>query len=127
MNEPRLNLVVLRVADLERAERFYAALGLVFQRHAHGNGPEHLAAEWGGMVLELYPATPAQPVTASARIGFLVGELDGLCGKLALVPGAKVVSAPKDSEWGRRAVVADPDGHRVELLERGVAGSAIRA
>ena len=31
-------------------------------------------------------------------------------------PGA-VLSPPKDSEWGRRAVVTDPDGHRVELLQ----------
>jgi predicted enzyme related to lactoylglutathione lyase len=29
-----------------------------------------------------------------------------------------VISAPKDSDWGRRAVVADPDGHRIELLEK---------
>jgi hypothetical protein len=28
-----------------------------------------------------------------------------------------IVLAPKDSEWGRRAVVVDLDGHRVELIE----------
>ena len=31
--------------------------------------------------------------------------------------GAKVVFAPKSSPWGRRAVVEDPDGHRVELTD----------
>jgi len=29
--------------------------------------------------------------------------------------GANVVSAPSDSEWGRRAVLKDFDGHTVEL------------
>ena len=28
-----------------------------------------------------------------------------------------VVTAPRDSEWGRRAVIVDPDGHRIELLQ----------
>jgi lactoylglutathione lyase len=33
------------------------------------------------------------------------------------VPGA-IVSPAKDFEWGRRAVLTDPDGHRVELVQR---------
>src|SRR5581483_869325 len=35
---PRLNLVVLRSPDIERAAVFYRALGLVLARHAHGLG-----------------------------------------------------------------------------------------
>jgi predicted enzyme related to lactoylglutathione lyase len=30
--------------------------------------------------------------------------------------GATVVSEPRDSPWGRRAVVDDPEGQRVELV-----------
>jgi hypothetical protein len=30
--------------------------------------------------------------------------------------GAKLISAPKDSPWGRRTVFADFDGHRVEFM-----------
>lgn len=44
-NTPTISLVVLRSTDLERAEHFYAAIGLRFVKHAHGNGPEHLASE----------------------------------------------------------------------------------
>jgi hypothetical protein len=43
-------------------------------------------------------------------------SLDSAIAALTAYPGA-VVSPAKDSEWGRRAVVADPDGHRVELLQ----------
>jgi lactoylglutathione lyase len=31
--------------------------------------------------------------------------------------GAHVLSPPKNSQWGRRAVVEDLDGHHVELTE----------
>ncbi len=31
--------------------------------------------------------------------------------------GAKVVSTAQDSEWGLKAVVADLDGHKIELTQ----------
>jgi predicted enzyme related to lactoylglutathione lyase len=31
--------------------------------------------------------------------------------------GITVISPPKNSPWGWRAVVTDPDGHKVELTE----------
>jgi predicted enzyme related to lactoylglutathione lyase len=113
---PRVNLLVLRVANMERAAAFYRLLGLSFTKHAHGKGPEHYASESEGFVFELYPATPEQPPTTSTRIGFAVTDVDALVAQLGAFDGAKVIAAPKDSEWGRRAVIADPDGHRVELV-----------
>ncbi len=116
MRMPRLNLVVLRVADIDRAAAFYRLLGCEFTKHAHGTGPQHYVCEANGIVFELYPASPEQPVSSSTRIGFAVADVDDATSKLGAVTGASVIAAPKDSEWGRRAVVADPDGHRVELL-----------
>jgi catechol 2,3-dioxygenase-like lactoylglutathione lyase family enzyme len=54
---PRINLIVLRVSDVERAEAFYRLLGFEFTRHAHGAGPEHYSAELNGVVFELYPCS----------------------------------------------------------------------
>lgn len=116
MSAARLNLVVLRVADLERAVAFYRLLGFDFMLHAHGSGPQHYASEADGLVFELYPATAEQPASPSTRIGFAVGDVDAVASRLGGSVGARIVTAPKDSEWGRRAVVADPDGHRVELV-----------
>ena len=99
-----------------RAAAFYELLGFKFERHCHGSGPLHYSAEVNGVVFELYPATADQGNSASTRIGFAVDEVDALVARLAEYPEAKIVSAPRDSEWGRRAVVADPDGHRVELM-----------
>jgi predicted enzyme related to lactoylglutathione lyase len=118
MNKARINLIVLRVADIERSAAFYRILGLEFEKHAHGTGPQHYASESGGMVFELYPATLEQPVSTSARIGFAVADVDAAAAKLGAAFGARVVGVPKDSPWGRRAVIADPDGHRIELVAR---------
>lgn len=114
---PRLNLLVLRVADLDRAVAFYRLLGLRFEKHAHGSGPIHFAAELERFVFELYQATAEQPVSSSTRIGFEVADVVETVATLGAVPGARILSVPTASPWGLRAVVADPDGHRIELVE----------
>jgi predicted enzyme related to lactoylglutathione lyase len=112
-----LNLVVLRSPDLKRAGEFYSLLGFEFTEHQHGKGPVHLAAELeGGGVFELYPLPENATPTIGTRIGFRVAELDSLVARIA-AHGGRVLLEPKDSHWGRRAVVADPDGHKVELLQ----------
>jgi lactoylglutathione lyase len=112
---PQLNLVVLRSADIERAASFYRAMGLLFTRHAHGSGPEHYASETNGIVFEIYPLTTKSSPTVGTRIGFRLGSVDEAIKLLSQI-GAVVVTAPADSEWGRRAVVKDFDGHIVELV-----------
>jgi lactoylglutathione lyase len=116
MNNVALNLVVLRSPDIERAAAFYTCLGLQFQKHRHGSGPEHFAAELGGGVFELYPLADGAVPTSGTRVGFRVPNVDEAVTALSHYPGA-IISAPRDSEWGRRAVAADPDGHRVELTQ----------
>jgi catechol 2,3-dioxygenase-like lactoylglutathione lyase family enzyme len=116
MSNITLNLVVLRSPDVARAAAFYTRLGLQFSQHRHGSGPEHFAAELPGGVFELYPLSPDGPSTLGTRIGFRVPSVDAAIAALSDFPNAVVTSA-RDSEWGRRAVVADPDGHRVELLQ----------
>jgi|JRYL01.1.fsa_nt_gb predicted enzyme related to lactoylglutathione lyase len=111
----RPNLLVVRSSDLERAERFYRELGVAFVRHAHG-GPEHLCAESDGMVFEIHPVRSGQQSTASTRLGFAVADVGAVLARLQAVD-AVVVQAPREGPWGLRAVVRDPDGHCVELLQ----------
>jgi catechol 2,3-dioxygenase-like lactoylglutathione lyase family enzyme len=111
------NLIVLRSRDLDRAHAFYHALGLSLVRHSHGSGPIHLASESAGQVFEIYPLTDATAPTTSTRVGFSVPSVDAAYTSL-LTAGGTSVAPPKDSQWGRRAVVADPDGHRVELTAK---------
>lgn len=112
--EPRCNLTVIRSNDLDQAAMFYGELGLELIKHRHGRGPEHLAHESGGHVFEVYPLADGQTPTSSVRIGFSVRSVDESFAKLVAI-GGQATTPPQDSEWGRRAVVTDFDGHRVEL------------
>jgi len=100
---------------LEEAAKFYREIGFVFTRHAHGSGPEHYASEVNGVVFEIYPLAAKSSPTTGTRIGFKVESVDDSVERLSKI-GATVVTPPSDSEWGRRAVVKDFDGHTVELV-----------
>ena len=119
-----MNLVVLRSVDLERALRFYAALGIALSREQHGSGPEHLAATIGTLVLEIYPQGSADK-TVGVRLGFRVKSLVTTIARLQAINGV-IVSPMQESKWGLRAVVSDPDGHRLELVEGQAAHDSLR-
>ena len=112
----QINLVVIRSADIERAARFYERLGLSLTRHRHGSGPEHYACESEPVVFEIYPLSHETEATTGTRLGFRVASIAEAVATLEET-GATVVSPPKQSPWGRRAVITDPDGHRIELTE----------
>ncbi len=112
---PIVNLLVIRSADIHRAVEFYRTMGMLFTLHAHGTGPEHYASEIAGFVFELYPRRNEKDDTKATRIGFSVDDVDGII-KMLRELRATIVSEPADSEWGRRAVVKDFDGHTVELI-----------
>ncbi len=112
----QLNLVVLRSIDIDKAADFYRLLGLEFSRHQHGSGPFHYACEMGETVFEIYPQQKEGEGSSGTRVGFRVEHLNSLLSRLEKA-GVIVISAAKDSPWGRRAVVQYPDGHRVELIE----------
>lgn len=112
-----LNLVVIRSRDIELAVSFYDCLGLQFSKHRHGNGPEHYTAELSGSIFEIYPHSEKSASTLGVRIGFNVPSVKDSILALEGYPNSVEVPAT-DSEWGLRAVVIDPDGHKIELLQR---------
>lgn len=110
----QLNLLVIRAADVSASVSFYETLtGEPFAAEKHGNGPEHFSAKLGAVLLEIYPLADKPP--SNVRLGFEVADLAETAARIREA-GFEIVSEPKDSPWGRRAVVADPDGNRVELL-----------
>jgi len=113
----RLNLTVIRSADIHRSADFYRNFDLEFELHSHGKGPPHFATLNTKTVFEIYPATEKMPVSKSTRIGFEVQSCEMVI-KRTLEKGYDVVSMPKESPWGLRAVVKDPDGHSVEIISQ---------
>ena len=112
---PIANLLVIRSPDIDRAVTFYKQMGMLFDRHAHGIGPEHYASEICGFVFEIYPQRNADDITTNARLGFNVDDVDAVINLLRKIE-ATIMTEPTDTEWGRRAVVRDFDGHTVELV-----------
>lgn len=114
---PQLNLLVIRCQDIHRSKKFYELLGLEFELHRHGNGPEHYATTNSETVFELYTHRDSQPSTFAVRFGFRISSLDQHF-QLLVDAGGQLVSSPNDSEWGKRAVLKDLDGHTIELIEQ---------
>ncbi|MDQ0229031.1 VOC family protein [Metabacillus malikii] len=111
-----LNLVVIRVSNLEKSVAFYQTLGLHFIKEKHGDGPEHYACELEQLVFEIYPSQK-DSIDHTLRLGFQVDNIEMIMKKFSS-SGDIVVSPPTVSQWGKRAVLRDPDGYKVELLEK---------
>lgn len=110
-----LNLLVIKTNQIEKVHHFYQQLGLQFTHHRHGNGPLHYATEMNGLVFEIYPLPKASvKPDKSTRLGFTVQKLDTL---LSQLDANAITSPPQQQEWGYTAVVMDPDGRKIELVE----------
>ena len=69
-----LNLVVLRVADLDACRQFYECFGMSFVEEWHEIGPTHFSASGPQGVFELYPAGKHAPDRTG--LGFAVPDLN---------------------------------------------------
>lgn len=113
---PTLSLLVIRVADLDLSVSFYAVLGFTFTQEQHGKGPVHYSTLIGETVFELYSANEKFPATA-VRMGFVVDSVEAILTQWQQ-SGHTVTAQLQQSLSGVHAVVADPDGHRIELSEK---------
>ena len=64
------------------------------------------------------PSNGGNETTIATRLGFSVPSLTNALGQLRGLD-ATVLVEPSDTEFGRRAVVKDFEGHKVELYEKG--------
>ena len=125
MNSPRLVAVIVEVADLERAARFYAdAFGI--ELHPGDNdadadpwiGGRHAEISWReGAYLHfaLYPSRGDGPTTR-AQLSFGVTDIDAAHTR-AVGAGAVVLHEPKPQPWGTSARYEDRDGNVIELTQ----------
>ncbi|MGE0609869.1 MAG: VOC family protein [Pirellulales bacterium] len=117
MTNPRLNLVVIRSDEPARTVGFYELLGLRFQSEQHGKGPMHWAAECRGVVFEIYSVKSPDEVNRTTRLGFEVDDVKSVIESLRQ-QGFEITNDMKQTQWGLRAVVKDPDGRSVELTRK---------
>jgi predicted lactoylglutathione lyase len=120
--EQRVSLVTLGVADVDRARRFYEALGW----RAGLDVEETVFFQAGGIVVALWSReklaadsgvddaggwsgiTLAHNVRSPAEVDALIDEARGA--------GARISREPGDTSWGGyNAAFVDPDGHAWEV------------
>ena len=119
-----LSMVVLGSRDLPNLRRFYRGLGWP---ERPGASDALAMFDLGSTVLTLHPSAPATdartpaPEEAAGAVTLVLDvdrrEAVDAAVAAALAVGATPVSGPADQDWGgRSAVVADPEGHRWEVL-----------
>lgn len=120
-------IVNVDVDDLEKAVRFYtSALGLRVGRRFAGGGVELVGAEVPIYLLVAVPGTApfrgASLMRDYARhwtpvhLDFAVDDIEAAL-ELAVAAGAKVEVPIERHEYGKLAVLADPFGHGLCLLQ----------
>lgn len=115
MGNIAINLLVLKVINIEETAAFYSILGLGFNIEQHGQGPKHYSSLLGSTVLEIYPANH-ESITTNIRLGFNVKSIQEILNKITIL-GGSVISQAKSTPWGLRAVISNSDGHIIELIE----------
>jgi lactoylglutathione lyase len=118
MNVPILNLITIRCMDPERSVKFYELLGLTFIKEKHGEkGVEHYSAKIPeGTIFEIYPETELSAPTTGVLLGFKIDDLEELS-KILEDNDVSILSPMKDTPWGKRLIVADPDHHTLQLFQ----------
>jgi lactoylglutathione lyase len=113
----QLSLLVLKTNQAEQVKDFYQGLGVAFQEEKHGNGPIHFSATIQHTVIEIYPLPKTvQQADTTTRLGFRIENLDVTLQQVR-EKGGEIVSEAKQTEWGYAAIVKDPDGRSVELMQ----------
>ena len=125
MNDARITLVTLGVADLERSARFYEALGWV--RTVAGN-ESVVFLQGEGIVLSLFGLSDlakdaglgAEPLPRFRGLSLAINLADEAATdrlfEAAVAAGADAVKPPEKVFWGGYSgYFADPDGHLWEL------------
>jgi predicted enzyme related to lactoylglutathione lyase len=119
--------VCIDVEDLDKGIAFYTqVLGLKLGRRFGNQGAELLGATSPIDILAKPAGSPANPGSSSLRdyrrhwtpvhLDFVVTGIEAAVQR-AQVHGASLEQAIQEKEWGRIALMADPFGHGLCLLE----------
>jgi len=110
-----LNRVIVSVTDLASSQAFY--VDLLGFAHVATQGDMSILRISAGLDLNLHQR-PTTISDAAVALSFAVDDVDGVCASWAQACGV-IIDEPDEQPWGERmAVVRDPDGHIVCLVQR---------
>lgn len=111
---------MIRTSKIEEVKTFYQGLGIQLVEEQHGNGPIHYSYVQDQLVIEIYPgdegSLPGWKNAGAMMLGFYVKDIKEIIDQIDILKG-KVISNRTENKRGFRAVLEDPDGRRIELIE----------
>lgn len=108
-----ISAITLGTHDMERAVRFYRALG--FDLLYGGDAASFTSFRAGPGYLNLTAQPKDKHWSWWGRVIFYVDDVDGLHAR-ALAAGYRPSTRPRDAEWGERYFhLGDPDGHELSF------------
>ncbi len=111
----KLGLVMVVVSDMERSVRFYRdVVGLKLLFHA----PNWSQFDAGSMLIGLHPQGEQVKVspTTGMSLGIYVDDVTRTVSELKS-KNARIAIEPRDEPFGRWALLQDPDGYNIQLVE----------
>ena len=107
-----IELIRLRVRDLEAAKTFY---GNTLKLSLVAADTQMAIFDTGQAKLVLEQGTPVP--SSAIELGFTVASLEAAVAA-AIAADVKILAAPATEAWGGRvAAIADPDGNRLSLIQ----------
>ena len=110
----RIGAVILLVSDMKRSVKFYRD---VLNMHMKEKSKDWVEFSERGTVLALHPARKKRfPKSNSMLVGFSVSDFDDICNGLKKKK-VKFYKKPKDEPFGKHAIIQDPDGHLISIMQ----------
>lgn len=98
---------------------FYRIIGLQFEASKVDKGTEIYKAYHHGLEFSLYSSkTVEKEKSPRLQLGFTIQNLDKIISELSQTSGITCLLDPMETEIGKRAIVLDPDGHAIELVQQ---------
>lgn len=112
-----VGLLVIRSNDMHQLAEFYSAIGMQFEKHSHPPCGEHYSTIEGNCVFEICQLKQGQTPLTNFFFGLTVPDITTAVDAVIANHG-EIVRPPESSERGSTAIIRDPEGHRVLLVQR---------
>lgn len=110
----KIGAVILLVSDMKKSSKFYRdSLGMKLKKQTK----DWTEFSEAGTVLALHPASRKKiRNNNSMLVGFSVSDFDDVINGLKKKK-VKFYKKPKDEPFGKHAIIQDPDGHLISIVQ----------
>lgn len=110
--------ITINTADLQPMLQFYSELGLQFEHVNVSKGSSVHRSKIEGLEFSIFEITQVSMKSApSLQLTFKVEDVKSTVEKLLKIDLAMCVLDPIELDGAMKAIILDPDGHSIELIE----------